>query len=105
LLKSNSAAELEKMVQIYMAQDLNRINAFVNTMSVTARDELLLRRNWKMTRRMDSLSGLRSHFFAVGAAHLPGTEGVLQLLEEQGYTVQPVFSKKKVAPQNYSYAK
>ncbi|MEM9723448.1 MAG: TraB/GumN family protein [Bacteroidota bacterium] len=28
-------------------------------------------------------------FVAVGAAHLPGPQGVVELLREEGYTVRP----------------
>jgi uncharacterized protein YbaP (TraB family) len=31
-----------------------------------------------------------TQFFAVGAGHLPGKKGIIQLLQEAGFTVKPV---------------
>ncbi|MES1249979.1 MAG: TraB/GumN family protein, partial [Chitinophaga rupis] len=67
------------------------------------KDRLLLHRNVKMARRMDSLSALRSMFFAVGCAHLPGDSGVIDLLRRKGFSVEPVFSAKKIASTNYTF--
>jgi len=33
-------------------------------------------------------------FIAVGAGHLPGQNGVIQLLKNEGYTVTPVYAIK-----------
>ncbi len=52
---------------------------------------------------MDSLSKLRTTFFAVGAAHLPGDSGVIALLRSNGFKVEPVFSTKKIAPEDYKF--
>src|SRR5687767_5658971 len=54
-----------------------------------------------MARRMDSLSAIRTMFFAVGAAHLPGDSGVIKLLRSQGFLVEPVYSSQKIAAENY----
>ena len=64
---------------------------------------MLTVRNKKMARRIDSLAHIRSCFFAVGAAHLPGEDGVIRLLKANGYTVEPVFGNKKISPEKYTY--
>ena len=51
---------------------------------------------------MDSLMNIRTMFFAVGAAHLPGDSGVINLLKRRGYAVEPVFSTQKIDPEKYS---
>ena len=61
---------LEQMIQMYVKQDLESINRYVNGYDAGLRDALLIRRNVKMARRMDSLSAIRTMVFAVGAAHL-----------------------------------
>lgn len=63
-------------------------------------DPVMIRRNKKMAYRMDSLSAVRSTFFAVGAAHLPGDEGVVNLLRDKGFTLTPVFSTKRIMPED-----
>lgn len=94
---------LEKMIGFYTDGDIDMIEMMSNGKSKEYRDILLINRNIKMARRMDSLSHIRSSFFAVGAAHLPGDSGVIELLRARGFTVDPVFSSKKIDPDKYSY--
>ncbi len=55
------------------------------------REALLTRRNAAWADRIDGLlAGERSVLVAVGAAHLPGPEGLAALLEQYGYTVRPI---------------
>lgn len=60
--------------------------------SPKAHDALIVKRNIDMANSMDSIMKNNSLFAAVGAAHLGGKQGMLQLLEEKGYTVKPVIS-------------
>lgn len=96
---------VNKMVEVYLKQDLQGINAMMNEMDTAQTELLLTKRNQKMARRIDSLAGARSMFFAIGAAHLPGTEGVLSLLQERGFTLTPVFSKNRIPAGKYTYKK
>jgi uncharacterized protein len=56
---------------------------------------LIQDRNHVMAHRMDSLLTQRRCFFAIGAAHLPGHEGVLALLRQLGYRVEAVLPKQE----------
>lgn len=51
---------------------------------------LLTNRNTKWIPLMEADMKQQSTFFAVGAAHLGGPNGVLKLLQEKGYTVKPL---------------
>jgi uncharacterized protein YbaP (TraB family) len=51
---------------------------------------LITERNVTMANSIDSIAKTGSLFAAVGAAHLAGKEGVLQLLIKKGYTVKPI---------------
>ncbi len=94
---------VEAMIQIYLAQDLDKLNEWSNRgYQGEARDAILIRRNIKMARRMDSLSARRAVFFAVGAAHLPGDSGVIALLRTRGFQVEPVFSAKQIPGDEYA---
>jgi uncharacterized protein YbaP (TraB family) len=95
-------AYLEKMIDVYVKQDINQLEKMVNA-SGSARDFAMIKRNIKMARRMDSLAHIRNSFFAVGAAHLPGDSGVVKLLQQRGFTVEPVVSPKKITPESYTY--
>ncbi|MEO5563333.1 MAG: TraB/GumN family protein [Chitinophagaceae bacterium] len=93
---------LEKMIGVYQKKDLEEIERFYsNDISGKYKDLLLLRRNGKMAKRMDSLANIRSMFFTVGVAHLPGDSGVINLLKQRGFSVDPVFSSKTVDPIEY----
>ncbi len=54
-------------------------------------DALIVKRNEIMAKSIDSLVKKGSLFAAVGAAHLAGKGGIIQLLRTKGYTVTPVF--------------
>jgi uncharacterized protein YbaP (TraB family) len=94
---------MERMAEIYMNQDLSGIEAMTMTGSAQLHDLLMIKRNVKMARRIDSLTALRTMFIAVGAAHLPGDSGVIRLLQSKGFTVEPVFSSKKIDANNYTF--
>lgn len=49
-------------------------------------------RNTNWVKQMPEMMKKQASFFAVGAAHLPGKKGVLELLKALGYTVKPVMN-------------
>ena len=48
-------------------------------------------RNHVMAQRMEAALRAGNRFIAVGALHLPGRHGLLQLLSERGYRVTPLY--------------
>ncbi|MEM6718605.1 MAG: TraB/GumN family protein [Bacteroidota bacterium] len=52
---------------------------------------LLEVRNNNWAKIMPDMIKKQSTLFAVGAAHLPGENGVIELLRKQGFTITPVF--------------
>jgi len=92
------------MINAYINNDLNTIDSISNSTDSMYIDGLLVQRNKKMARRMDSLSRVRSTVFAVGAAHLPGAKGLIALLRQRGFEVTPVFSSGKIPPSGYKVA-
>jgi uncharacterized protein YbaP (TraB family) len=99
--EKGETSELDKMTNIYLSSDLDGVQLFFNGMDSSYKDKLLVKRNHKMSFRMDSLAHVRSMVFAVGAAHLPGTDGLINLLRSRGFRVDPVFSSKKIKPEDY----
>lgn len=93
---------LGNMIRVYLAQDLNQIEDISQRSSARVKSVLFNNRNIKMARSMDSLSRLRSMFYAVGAAHLPGDSGVIKLLRQKGFTVTPVISTSTMAAEKYA---
>ena len=54
---------------------------------------MLFIRNANMAKRLDSVMRKGKVFAGIGAAHLPGNQGVIDLLRKKGYTVNPLVSK------------
>lgn len=94
---------LEKMISLYAAEDLAKIDEMVSDQSQKTKDLLLVNRNIKMAGRMDTMAHSRNSFFAVGAAHLSGETGLINLLQKRGFNLTPVISSRKIAPEKYTY--
>lgn len=91
---------VEKMIKVYLQQDLSAIHQ----MNPDDKEDIRLnRRNDKMARRIDSITKIRSCLFVTGAAHLPGDSGLIRLLRARGFTVEPVFSSRKIDPAHYRF--
>ena len=54
-------------------------------------NRLVVHRNHLMAERMQPYLKQGKAFIAVGALHLPGETGLLNLLEQRGYTVRVVY--------------
>jgi uncharacterized protein YbaP (TraB family) len=92
---------VNEMIEMYVNGDLGKIYDFATLADDEMQRLLFINRNLKMTRRIDSIMQLRTGVFAVGAAHLPGDSGLITLLQSKGYKVEPVFSSKKIKPEEY----
>jgi uncharacterized protein len=52
-------------------------------------EKLIYKRNRNMARKIEGFLGTNgTYFVVVGAAHLLGDRGIIQLLREKGYTVE-----------------
>lgn len=92
LLNGKSVEELMK--DYYREKNLDMLDSLMVLSSPPAiMDAMLFKRNVIMTKSMDSLMKKGSLFAAVGAAHIPGKKGMVELLRAKGYTVNPVFSE------------
>ena len=59
-------------------------------------DILLYHRNQNWVKKLKTLLPEKSILVAVGAGHLPGEKGVINLLRKEGYKVTPVENKTNV---------
>ena len=84
--------EFTRMSSLYKAQNLESLyQLLVASPEMMGSQELLLdRRNRNWIPIMESAMKKSSTFFAVGAGHLAGSQGVLELLRKQGYKVKPI---------------
>lgn len=90
-LKDNTGqAELSKMMEVYLNEDLTGLYDLINTndMMIQYKQVLLDKRNLEWLPRLEELFQSGGTFVAVGAGHLAGGKGVLALLKEKGYQVE-----------------
>ena len=101
-------AQFAQMVAAYKKEDLKSLS---NAMSESPEwkgfeDIMLTNRNKNWIPVMETAMKESTTLFAVGAGHLYGKEGVINLLRQAGYTVTPVvqdfIQKAVVANQAYS---
>ncbi len=84
--------EFDQMVASYQKQDLNTLYQVSkeNPQYAEFEDALINDRNESWVAPMEGFMQDKSTFFAVGALHLAGTKGVIKLLRNAGYKVEPV---------------
>ncbi len=85
----------EDLVDIYARGDLDAIYSFYKKedLSNIFNAALITDRNHRMADRLDSIMKKKRLFTAVGALHLPGEEGVINLLRKKGYILTPIWKK------------
>ncbi|WP_205501434.1 TraB/GumN family protein [Rufibacter psychrotolerans] len=83
---------MQKMLALYQQEDLDGLYALITSQDEAAETQALLldERNKKWLTPLVDMMQKSPAFIAVGAAHLPGEGGLIQLLREQGYKVEPV---------------
>ena len=87
----------DNVIRAFYSQDIEAIKAAMdeklkNSCDSTPEedDRLLSNRNANWLKLMPAIMAAKPTLFAVGAAHLPGEKGVLNLLRQAGYTVEGV---------------
>lgn len=91
----------------YLERNLDLMDSMITeNFSNNYRKYLLDIRNENMVEALDSLMPKMSVFSGVGAAHLAGEKGMIEMLREKGYTVSPVsFNKSSSASKTFNKIK
>ena len=91
------ALQMKELAAAYFAKDMQKLNEVTeekigNSCDSTPEEDeaLIYGRNAAWVETMPAMMGRASTLFVVGAAHLPGERGVLELLKAKGYTVEAV---------------
>lgn len=86
--------EIENLIGFYIQGDLDTLLAItIQNDSINIeynniiKDVFILKRNLNMAERCEKYLKENSTFIAIGAAHLPGENGVIELLRKKGYKV------------------
>jgi uncharacterized protein YbaP (TraB family) len=85
--------QLQEMFDAYRKQDLSRLEKLMVDTDAGMKgfiDIMLYHRNQNWVNKLNDLLPHKSLVIAVGAGHLPGEKGLINLLRKQGYTVTPV---------------
>lgn len=83
MLNSYAQEDLDGLMQLFSNADSQFYSEF--------EEELLVKRNKNWQERIPKIIYNKPTFIGVGAAHLGGKNGVIQLLKDLGYSVAPVF--------------
>ena len=91
------ALQMKELSAAFFAQDMQALQEITeekigNQCDSTPQEEeaLIYGRNAAWAVKMPAMMGDASTLFVVGAAHLPGEKGVLEMLKAKGYTVEAV---------------
>lgn len=98
LLKSIDSLEymtqmFDSMVVVYKSQELESMDKMFDSEEITSgenRAVLLDKRNQNWVNILKEVMPKKGLFIAVGAGHLPGEMGVINLLKKEGFTVKPI---------------
>jgi uncharacterized protein YbaP (TraB family) len=91
----------DALVKAYLSTDLQTIALYVAALPSEMEAIFLSDRNKVMLQSMEAIMPSASLFAAVGAAHLPGTQGLVQLLRDKGYIVTPELSPGRTHAKNF----
>ena len=91
--------ELELMICDYLESNIDELLCIMqkDKTMISLKEEFLDDRNRRMTDKIDKLLHESRILIAVGAGHLPGKFGIINLLIQKGYDVEPVILR---APEN-----
>lgn len=88
--------QLEKLIEVYKKQDVEELYKSISDPKAKLdkyEDDLLTKRNKNWIPKITELAQDGTIFVAVGAAHLGGDMGVINLLRKAGFSVEPVLTK------------
>lgn len=82
-----------KLQEAYRLGNLDLLDSInrLNSQSEAFDEKFLYRRNEIQANSIDSILRKSSLFVGVGAAHLPGQRGVIEILRKKGYKLRPIF--------------
>ena len=92
-LRNQDKAKLEfkELEKLYLLQNLDSLYSFIQKDNSLPNSRVFLEeRNIRWISLMKNMMSKQKVFFAVGAAHLAGPEGLIELLIKEGYELNAI---------------
>ncbi|GAO29503.1 hypothetical protein JCM15548_11694 [Geofilum rubicundum JCM 15548] len=91
--RHDGKSEFEALKKAYLAEDIFAMQALMDENELMSEYGYILlgKRNKAWLEVLPEIFQKQTSLVAVGARHLPGKDGLLNLLTEAGYTGEPVF--------------
>lgn len=89
----DDTSETRKLIDMYLSQDIDAIHNYTVSSGMSSpefEESFLNKRNKNWISPIQKIIKKNKAFIAVGAAHLGGPQGVIELLRAEGYTLTPV---------------
>ena len=87
-----SEEDIIVLTELYRQQDLAKMwEMMLEDTEPEDLETLIYGRNRNWVEQMKNIMPSASAMFVVGAGHLPGDQGLIKLLENEGYTLEPVW--------------
>lgn len=90
--KKSDDSDFRKLIDAYKSQNLDALVKIIKEQSEGSviEDVLLGKRNKNWIQKIVNFAKSQPSFIAVGAGHLGGQEGIIKLLQAEGYKLTPV---------------
>jgi len=95
--------QFDKMVKVYKTQQIDQLEAMFTDETFGIKDGLdvlLDKRNLNWVEQLKTILPNNNIFMAVGAGHLVGKKGLIELLRKEGYQVRPISNEPSTAKMN-----
>lgn len=83
-------SQFKELISLYKAQDIEGLYKMIINRKNSFYKILVVNRNLSWMTKLEKLIQSHPTFIAVGAAHLAGEQGLLNLLIQKGYIVKPI---------------
>lgn len=83
----------DKLIANYLSQNIEEIHDFITKSDMSSpefEETMINNRNKHWIKPIENIIRKNKAFIAVGAGHLGGSNGVIELLKKEGYTLTPV---------------
>ena len=95
--------QFDKMVKVYKTQQIDQLEAMFTDETFGIKDGLdvlLDKRNLNWVEQLKTILPNNNIFMAVGAGHLVGKKGLIELLRKEGYQLRPIANEPSTAKMN-----